>query len=275
MNSKLISAFSVFTLACVLAACGSGGGGSSGNTVLPTGGGGNPTPSPHATTTPSPGHTASPTPTPGISGQMVARASAIADARIVFTCGCSPQAGTATADSNGHYSFSLSSTAVPSSPSPTYTAVPGRNYMIIGAGASSHTEAWTLAFLGHTPSHNLYLSPSNVTDEFTTAASLYVFYNSANNAESFDHWNFNTVASWTNSIRTSGGNNASEQKLIADILAAQQAGQTLFPTVPAWDLDGPGSNATIASDLHNVLHSGDPALPTPCPSTGCTGAPTP
>lgn len=76
-------------------------------------------------------------------------------------------------------------------------------------------------------------------------------------------------------MRTSGGNNTAEKKLIADVVAAQQAGTTLFPTVPAWDPDGPSGNSTIASDVQAVLHSGDPALPTPCPSTGCTGAPTP
>jgi hypothetical protein len=168
----------------------------------------------------------------------------------------------------------LTSNAVPTNPTPTYTAVPGRNYMVIGAAASSHTEAWTMLFLGSTPSHNLYLSNGNVTDQYTTAASLYIFYNSQNASDqSFDLWNFNTIASWTASLRASGGNNAAEQKLISDVVAAQQAGATLFPTVPTWDPDGPSANLTIKSDVQAVLNSADAAKPTPCPSTGCTGTP--
>jgi hypothetical protein len=258
-----LTAFSVFAFASLLAACGSSGG----SGTLPPGGGGtrgggNPPPTPTAT--------------PAISGQIVARSSAIANARIVFTCGCSAQAGTATADANGNYTLTTPSTALPASPSPTYTAVPGRNYLIIGGASSSHTEAWTMAFLGKIPSHNLYLSTSNITDEFTTAASLYIFYNSqASSDQSFDLWNFNTIAAWTQSLRSSGGNNSAEKKLVSDVLAAQQAGQTLFPGAPAWDFDRPGTNATIASDLRSVHNSGDSALPTPCPRTGCTGTPSP
>jgi hypothetical protein len=115
-----------------------------------------------------------------------------------------------------------------------------------------------------------------VTDQYTTAASLYVFYNSQNSSDqSFDLWNFNTIASWTTSLRNSGGNNPAEKTLISDVIAAQQAGTTLFPTLPAWDPDGPGTNSKIAADIVAVQKSGDTALPTPCPSTGCTGAPTP
>ncbi len=272
MHSKtLLTLFSAFAFSCLLAACGGGGGGGGGS--LPP----NNIPSGHPSATPSPTPTPSPSPseTPGGTGLMSA-GTALGNARIVYTCGCSSQAGSTTADGSGNYTMPMSSTAVPQNPTPTYTAVPGRNYMVIGAGASSHTEAWTMLYLGNVPSHNLYLSPSNVTDQYTTAASLYIFYNSQNASDqSFDLWNFNTIASWTASLRTSGGNNAAEKKLISDVVTFQQAGTTLFPTAPQWDPDGPSTNATIVSDLQAVLHSGDAALPTPCPSSGCTGTPTP
>jgi hypothetical protein len=263
MHSKtLITLSSAFAFSCVLAACGGGGGGG-------------PMP-PNNTPTPTPTVTPTSPPTPSGAGQMMVAGTALANARIVFTCGCSGQAGSTTADGNGNYTVPQTSNAVPQNPTPTYTAVPGRNYMVIGAGASSHAEAWTMLFLGSVPSHNLYLSTSNVTDQYTTAASLYIFYNSQNASDqSFDLWNFNTIASWTASLRTSGGNNAAEKKLIGDVLTFQQSATTLFPTVPAWDPDGPSANATIASDVQAVNSSVDSLKPTPCPNSGCTGAPTP
>ncbi|MGZ3503470.1 MAG: hypothetical protein ACXWNK_02570 [Vulcanimicrobiaceae bacterium] len=261
MKAKLTLPFSLLAvlLAGLLAAC--GGGGSGGGSVVPPAG------------NPNPGPQASPT---GAAGTMSLGGQGMANAKVVFTCGCSLQAGSTTADGSGNYSLPSTSSAVPATPNPTYTTQPGRNYIVIGA--AGHTESWTMLFLGSTTAHNLYLSASsaNVSDEFTTAASLYVFYNSQNMSDqSFDTWNLNTIAAWTQSLRASGGNNAAEQKLIADVKSAQQAGNTLFPTVPAWDPNAPSSNGTIRTDIQAVKSSGDPALPTPCPASGCTGAPSP
>ncbi len=248
-------------VAAILCACGGGGSGS------PTPGGGNTT-------------STTPTTPPGANGVLSANAQPLANASVIFTCGCSGQAGTTTTDANGNFTLAATSTAIPSSPNPTYTLVPGRNYLVVGANTTTHQESWTFVFLGNTPPRDLSLSPSGSTlstDAWSTAAALYVFYFSPNNSDqSFDAWNFNAMSAWTQAMRA--GANAAEQKLAADITLSQQNDQSLFPTIPAsgWDLDAAaGANPTIAVDLTNVKNSGDPLLPTPCPASACVGAPTP
>lgn len=212
--------------------------------------------------------------------------SALANATVAFTCGCSAQAGETTTDANGNYTVNSQATAIPAAPTPTYTTVPGRNYMIIGY-ASTGTQTWTMEFLGNTPATNLNLSSSpgnltsNVTDTAGTAASLYVYLESQNDSDqSFDLWNFNTIAGWAQKLRAGSGLSAHETTLMNDIVSSQSAGKSLYPTVPAWNPQaGATSNTTIKADLQAVATDGtsvDPALPTPCPGAGqCTGAPTP
>lgn len=255
-----------------LAACGGGGGG--GTVTPPTGGGGGGGPKP----TPTPVPTAS----PGGTGMASVLGNPLANAKVVFTCGCSSQAGTATTDASGNFALPASSNAVPAAPNPSYTLVSGRNYLVVAADTSAHREAWTMLFLGNTPSTNVYMGSgaANTTDEFTAAASLYVFVNSPNNSDtSFDDWNFNTIAAWANALRSGKSHTAAETKLISDIKAAQTAGTTLFPFAPGWDPEGNMTNATIRGDLAAITPASDPAVPTPCPvsngTPSCTGAPSP
>jgi len=263
------STIAVAALAAALAACGGGGGGG----AIPNPGGGNGGGGGGATPTPPPPPPASAT------GQMMLGGTALSNAQIVFTCGCSAQAGTVNADANGNYTISSTVNGFPA-PNPQYTAVPGRNYVVVGAATSSHAESWTMIYYGNQPSHNLYISNNNVSDVYATAAALYVFFNSHNNNDvSFDDFNFNAIASFANSLRTAGmnGNNAAEAKLLADIVAEQNAGHTLFPSNPPWNPHAPSTSALISGDLTAVKNAGDAALPTPCPggSGSCTGTPTP
>ncbi len=72
------------------------------------------------------------------------------NATIVFSCGCSTQAGTATADGTGTFTLVANSTPTPSAPNPTYTIVPGRNYIVVATTAGG-AEAWTTQFAGNKP----------------------------------------------------------------------------------------------------------------------------
>jgi len=210
----------------------------------------------------------------------------MANSTVAYTCGCSAQAGETSTNAGGNYTIDASATAIPSSPTPTYTAVPGRNYMIIGY-ASNGTQAWTMEFLGNSPATDLNLSSTpnslstNTTDTASTAAALYIYYESQNNSDqSFDLWNFNTIAGWAAHLRAGSGLSANETKLMSDITSSQSAGASLYPTVPAWNPQaGATKNTTILSDLQAVHADGtavDSTLPTPCPGEGeCTGAPTP
>ncbi|MBV9269605.1 MAG: hypothetical protein JO165_00820 [Candidatus Eremiobacteraeota bacterium] len=269
-KTLLNSTIAVAALAAALAACGGGGGGG-GNTI--------PSPTQNPTGSPTTAPTTTPTTAPAsATGQLTVLGAAMSNAKVVFTCGCSPQAGTVTADANGNYTLPPSVTAVPASPSPTYTAVPGRNYLVVGASTTTKAESWTMLFYGSTPAHNVYLTTGNVSDEFTAAASLYVYYNSQNASDqSFDGWNFNSIASFANELRTT--TNPKEQQLINDIKTAQQNNVSLFPSpngsVPAWDPHGMPANPTIKADITAL--SGDSAAPTPCPGgqSGCTGTPSP
>jgi hypothetical protein len=158
--------------------------------------------------------------------------------------------------------------------------------MIIGY-ASTGTQTWTMEFLGNTPATNLNLSSTpgnasaNVTDTAGTAAALYIYEESQNNSDqSFDLWNFNTIGAWAAKLRAGAGLSAHETSLMSDIVAQQNAGKSLYPTIPAWNPQaGATTNATILADLEAIHSDGtavDSALPTPCPAIGqCTGAPTP
>lgn len=260
----------IAALVAALAACGGGGSGGGG------GGGGGGTPPTSQPTNPP---TTSP-PSTGITGTVSANGSALANANVVYTCGCSAQAGTTTADGGGNFTIATSATAVPPSPNPTYTIVPGRNYMVIGANATTHQEAWTIVFLGSQSSHNLYLGTgsADTTDNATAAAALYVFLNAQNESDTaFDDWNFNTIAAWTSKLRSSP--TSQETKLMSDISAAEASATPLYPTIPDWDNDRGSANATIAADVRAITPANDSSVPTPCPLSGgtpaCTGAPTP
>jgi hypothetical protein len=217
---------------------------------------------------------------------MTVNGSVLANATVVFTCGCSQQAGETTTNASGNYAIGASATAIPGSPNPMYTTVPGRNYMIIGY-ASSGTQTWTMEFLGNTPATDLNLSSSpktlsmNTSDQAGTAASLYIYYESQNDSDqSFDLWNFNMIAAWAQKLRSGSGLSAHESSLLQDIASAQSSGKSLYPTVPVWNPQaGATTNAAILTDLQNIHTDGtavDPALPTPCPAAGsCSGAPTP
>jgi len=268
---RLPLAGTALALVAALAAC--GGGGSGGGPTMPS------------TTTPS---TTSPaaTPTSSISGTMAISGANLANATVAYSCGCSKQAGETKTNSSGSYTISASATAIPASPNPTYTTVPGRNYMIIGY-ASSGTQSWTMEFLGDTPSSNLNLSSSptdlstNVTDQASTAAALYIFFESQNDSDqSFDLWNFNTIVSWAQKLRGGSGLSANETALLSDVSSSQSGGLSLYPTVPVWNpQNGATVNSKILADLEAVHSDGtavDPSLPTPCPGAGkCTGTPTP
>jgi hypothetical protein len=260
----------LLALVAALAACGGGGGSGSGSSVSSV----LPTMAPQATATMS------------IAGTMMLSGAALANAAVAFTCGCSAQAGQTTTAANGSYTIGAVATAIPASPNPTYTMVPGRNYMVIGY-ASSGTQTWTMEFLGNTQATNLNLSSSpnnlagNSSDTAGTAASLYIFYESQNDSDqSFDLWNFNTIDAWAQKLRSGAGLSAHETQLLDDVTSSQSAGQSLYPTIPVWNPQaGAGTNATILADLQAIHSDGsavDPALPTPCPAAGaCTGAPTP
>lgn len=261
-------------LSAALAACGGGGGG--GGTS--GGGGGGNIPS---VPTPTPTPTAAPTPTPGAAGALTVNGGAVVKA--VYTCGCSAQAGLMSPDASGNVTILSSTTAIPASPQPTYTAVPGRNYLVIGY-AANHAQVWTMEFLGKATATNLNLAGNSTgysTDTAATAAALYLYYDagvrfSASSDQSFDQYNFNQIVAFANALRSSSANSA-EKKLLGDVAAAQAAGQSMYPSgVPVWNPDaGVTANVTITNDLRAVASSGDAAIPTPCPASGCTNAPTP
>jgi hypothetical protein len=200
-----------------------------------------------------------------------------ANAAVVFSCGCSPQAGSGNTDGAGYFVLPQTSNATPSG---TYTIVPGRNYVII-ATTGSKAEAWTLEFAGSQPARDLVLNSSapstasGASDVYTAAATLYVYFASpGGSATAYDGWNFNTVEAWTAQLRNAP--NAAETTLLRDIMQAQQSGATLYPIKPPWNASQT-TNPTLYSDLQAVQSSGDSALPTPCPGgeSGCTGTPSP
>lgn len=271
-SKKTISVMSALILTSIMAACGGGG-----STTPGPGGGGHPTPTPTQTPTS--------IPTPALMGtEQVAAGGSIAGgvtympagaAQVVFSCGCSIQAGTGTTDAGGNFTLVAMSTPTPAAPNPTYTIVPGRNYLVIaksGAGA----EAWNLEFAGSIPSHDIALTGAAGSDVYSAAASLYIFQNS-NGVTAFDDWNYNTIAAWLTKLHNTP--NPKELQLLNDIVNESIANHTLYPSHPAWNAAQP-TNAPIAADLAAVKTSFDPTRPTPCPTDGsgnglCTGTPTP
>jgi hypothetical protein len=296
----------LFAGIALLAGCGGGGGSTSPGVTPPVTGAGTSAGSGGATSTPSTAPSASPstapthapsTPAPTASPAITTSASiggaAIANGIVVYSCGCSNQAGTTTTDAAGNFTLSPTATAIPASPSPTYTMVPGRNYVIVAkaqsstASYASGAEAWTVAFLGTTPSHNLGLGPSGALsmDKYATAAALYAFYVApltGNKDLSMNQFNFNALLAWANYLRTSSSLSAPEQKLLSDIDSAQATGNTLFPRMPYWypGTPLPPTNSAVVSDLQQIqLASGNTSdpIPTPCPGGvgSCTGTPSP
>jgi hypothetical protein len=280
---------STLTLTALLVACGGGGGG--GSTTPPTsgGGGGSTPPPPTSTSTPAPGATTpppGPTATPGAAGQLILSSAPLANATVVFTCGCNGDGGKITTDAKGNYVISGSAPSVLGNG--TYTPT-GHNLMIVGYDPNNQTQVWTMMFLGNTPAHNLNLSSTptnataNVSDTASSAAALYVYYAAGTQVSggdhSFDWFNFNTVASFAQHLRTAP--NAAEAKFLTDITSSQSAGASLYPGfVPTWNpVSGEGTNATITADVQAIANGGlaaDSTLPTPCPSlNGCANAPTP
>lgn len=256
--------------AAVVAGCGGGGGGYSAGPPPPT--------MPPA-----------PSPTPQLLGTLnIATGGTVGSpvygpagtAGVVFSCGCSAQAGTGVTDASGNFTLVTVSTPTPAAPNPTYTIVPGRNYLAVattGAGA----EAWTIEFAGTVTGNNLGLDDSGTATHvgsikssiYTAAAALYIFQYSPVNNVAFDKWNFNTIETWVGHLKTAP--NAAETTLLQDILNASVANSTLYPAAPTWHA-GQATNSTIKTQLTNVHNSADALIPTPCPTAGgCTGTPTP
>jgi len=250
--------------AALIAGCG-GGGSSAVN--LPGGGGGNPSPSPSVT--------------PVLTGSLNVAISgsypnqtegAAASAEVDFTCGCSGQAGTGTADSSGNFNLLTTSTPVPASPNPTYTVVPGRNYVVIGTSTlgsklNPSAQSYTMVFAGNDTTRNQYLNPGvNSADTVTAAVALYVMANSAGTSPiAFDDWNFNTLQAFYAHLLASP--TTQETQLLDDIVSQQEIGNTMYPTKPRWRPNRL-KNSVIAGDLANITPATDPSVPTPCPTPG-------
>ena len=205
---------------------------------------------------------------------------------IVFSCGCTAQAGTVNVGAGGAIAIAATTAATPASPSPTYTIVPGRNYVVVGT-SPTQLQQWTVAFVGNSSATNLYLGSSPAIDNYSTLAALYIYFNSpdalaaqSSNVATFDDWNFNSVSAWVTSMRN-GSRTAAETQALADIASSQGSGTVLYPQAPNWNLTQ-SANTTIANDLTAIANAGtaaDATLPTPCPINGtsvaCTGAPSP
>lgn len=205
---------------------------------------------------------------------------------LIFSCGCTGQAGTASVASAGVISLAGSTTATPASPNPTYTLNPGSNLVVIGT-SPTNLQQWSMAFVGNTSANNKYLGGSATVDNYSTLAALYIFSKSPaslggtpNSTATFGDWNFATVSSWVTSMR-SGTVTAAETQALTDINSAQNAGTLLYPQVPNWNA-AQVVNSTIQNDLDAISTAGtaaDATLPTPCPinngTVACTNAPTP
>jgi hypothetical protein len=252
-------------LAALIAGCGGGG---STAVAPPGGGGGNPSPTP------------APSITPVLTGNVNVAISgswpnptegAAANAEVDFTCGCSGQAGTGTSDGSGNFNLLTVSTPVPASPNPTYTVVPGRNYVVIATsnlGTSGNAQAYTMVFAGNDTSRNQYLNPGvNASDTVSAAVALYVMAKSAGTPLAFDDWNFNTLQAFYAHL-LSPQVTTQETQLLTDIVAQQEAGKTMYPAKPRWRPNRL-KNAIIAADLANINNTTDPGnVPTPCPTPG-------
>jgi len=259
MQNKTLTILSAFIGISVLAACGGGGGG----TV--NGGGATPTPVATAALNGS-----SQFATGGTFATGYTYGAAGAGDQVVFSCGCTAQAGTTNTNNSGGFTLVQNSPATPAAPAPTYTIVPGRNYLIVTQGAGA--QAWTMQYAGNNPGRNQYLTTSVLNDVFTAAVGLYVFQNSTSSATAYDDWNFNALKAWYTQLVSSP--NVAETKLLNDIASQSAASQPLYPSAPGWNSSQP-TNALIKADIGTVKTSGDPLIPTPCPGSACTGTPTP
>jgi hypothetical protein len=253
-------------VAALIAGCG---GGATSAVGPPGGGGGHPSPSPSP----------APSVTPVLTGNLNVAVSgtyptqvegAAANAEVDFTCGCTGVAGTGTADGTGNFNIVTDSTPVPT-PNPSYTLVPGRNYVVIGTaalGTGGRAQAWTMVFAGNDTSRNQYLSGTNASDPITAAVALYVFANSSGSSIAFDDWNFATLQGFYTHLLTAP--TAQETTLLDDIVLQQEAGKWMYPAKPRWR-PLRIKNPTIAADLAAVK-AGDPSnVPTPCPTPGGGG----
>ncbi len=278
--------FAALLAAAIVAGCGGGA-----SSALPGGGGGGGNPSPTPTVSPSP--TPSTSPSPGSSATPVILGAAnIAvggswpnpteapdkHAEVDVTCGCSAQAGTVMSDGSGNFTIQTAVTAVPPSPNPQYTLVPGRNYMVIAtntAASGNKAQGWTIIFAGNDSTRNQFLNPGvNVSDTITAAVALWVYGNSTANAEAFDDWNFVTLQGFYQHLATAP--TTQETQLLSDIVSQQIAGKTIYPSKPNWRPNRI-KNPIIQADVQAINTSTDPSVPTPCPGGpgSCTGTPTP
>ncbi len=265
-SRNLVSSLgAAFALLCSVSACGGGGGSGVGGT-----GGGPPIVPPAPLSA---------------SGNLQIAGAPVGNGFVVYSCGCSAQAGSVGTDSGGNFLIPASAAATPSAPNPTYTLGPDRNYLIVGShspSAGSGTEAWTMDFVAQHSANNLSLNATNsgnTSDAYTAAGTLYIYYFTQRNGAgdlAYEQWNFNQVLAWVNTLKSPSAT-AAEKNLITDITAAQQSNRSLFPKPPTWNTTQPNPNAIIAADLRAVQTQvpADPALPTPCPTSGCTGAPGP
>src|ERR1700694_1660857 len=261
---QLLALSGAFASAALIAACGGGGG------ALP-----GPGPNPSPTVSPSPQATSAMIGTLNVvtfgTNPANATYSAAAGASVVFSCGWSAQAGVTTTDGSGNFTVLPTSTATPAAPAPTYTTVPGRNYVVVAKSAAG-AEGWTLQFLGSIPGHNHYLEPSNMSDAYSAAAALYVFQNSPVGSTAFDNWDFIAVTAWVQHLQSAP--NAQETTLLNDIVTESVANRTLFPGSPSWN-PTQITNAKISTDLTNVKNSIDLTRPAACGSSPCGAEPTP
>jgi len=270
------SIVSAMLAAAAIAGCSGGGGGYSA--------GGPPPPIPSPTPTP-------PTLTLGnaniATGGTVAGGftyTVAANDTVIFTCGCSNQAGITTSDGAGAFTVASPASPTPAVPNPTYTIVPSRNYIIVAEPPASNDgpQGWTMLFAGTVPSHDLALgdggtvaASAGVSDVYTTAIALLIYKQSTQNSNTaFDDWNFNSIETWLQRMVSTP--TAQETTLLNDIAAQSAINASLFPTVPGWNA-AQTLNPTINTDLHQVIINPGTATPTPCPGgqSGCTGAPTP
>ena len=269
---------SIVALCSLLAACGGGGGG---------GGGTPPTISPSGTSSPTspPTTPPPPTPTPGASGALsTANGALAANSTVIFTCGCSGQAGqTTTSDANGDYSLPNSSNAIPATPNPTYTLSPGRNYVIVGYQQGG-TQSWTMKFLGKSPATNVGLG--SVSSAAQAASALFIYYDAAYNPaitggnHTFDWFDIRKIAAWAQKLDSGAGLTMDEQNLMNHVTAQQKLNASLYPGfVPSWNPQaGAIVNPAITTDVKNIMVGGtaaDPALPTPCAGGPQQCSPTP
>jgi hypothetical protein len=263
-------------VAALVAGCGGGGSGTS--VSLPGGGGGHPSPTP---------------PTLQLGNANIASGGTVAGGftynpasndTIIFTCGCTNQAGITTSDVNGQFTVASPASPTPAAPSPQYTIVPTRNYIIVAEPPASNggPQGWTMLFAGNTSATDLALgdtgpvvASSGTSDVYTTAIALLIYKESnPSSNEAFDDWNFNAVEGWLERMFTSP--TPQETTLLNAIASESALGHSLFPSAPGWN-PSQNTNATIKADLNSVIANPGSATPTPCPSgpSSCTATPTP